>query len=137
MEYVLKEKLTVTKSFVEDLAEKSWQEIDYLQNQIANLTDTDDSKKLEQLLKNLLTSYYIFVGGLENFDNIDNEPVEVKQITEPVIEEPAVLIDETEISDSDEEITISTSEIEFEPFEYFIDFDEPIGEPITDKDLYN
>ena len=24
-----------------------------------------------------------------------------------------------------------------EPFEYFVDFDEPVGDPITDDDLYN
>ena len=138
MEYTLKEKLTVTKSFVEDLAEKGWQEIEYLQNQISNLTDTEDSKKLELLLKNLLTSYYIFVGGLENFDTISYTPVKQVQVEEPVVEEPAVVIDEHEEISYEEPEIITSTETEFsEPFEYFVDFDEPVGEPLTDKDLYD
>jgi hypothetical protein len=135
MEYTLKEKLTVTKSFVEDLVEKSWQEIEYLQSQIENLTDTDDGKKLERLLQNLLTSYYIFVGGLENFDNIDYEPVKAAPITEPIVGEPAVEAESEKISYSKDD-TMPFTEVS-EPFEYLVDFDDPVGEPLTDEDLYN
>ena len=136
MEYTLKEKLSATKSFVDSLTEKSWQEIEHLQIQLANLTDTKDSKKVKQLLKNLLTSYYIFVGGLENLDNSSNqEPVEIH---EPVAN-TTVMEYEPEVATENEDITIvSPTEPEFsEPFEYFVDFDEPVGEPLTDKDLYN
>ena len=136
MEYTLKEKLSATKSFVDSLTEKGWQEIEHLQIQLANLTDTKDSKKVKQLLKNLLTSYYIFVGGLENLDNSSNqEPVEIH---EPVAN-TAVMEYEPEVATENEDITIvSPTEPEFsEPFEYFVDFDEPVGEPLTDKDLYN
>ena len=138
MEYTLKDKLSATELFVADLIEKSWQEIDNLQNQIANLTDTEDSKKLEQLLKNLLTSYYIFVGGLENFDSISREPAKVEQSIEPIVVEPIITANEPEEHSYNVDIISAPADNEFsEPFEYFVDFDEPIGEPLTDKDLYN
>ena len=139
MEYTLKDKLSATELFVADLIEKSWQEIDNLQNQIANLTDTEDSKKLEQLLKNLLTSYYIFVGGLENFDSVSQEPTKATQVVAPVADEPIIVANEPEEANYDEDISLNTSidSALSEPFEYFVDFDDPIGEPLTDKDLYN
>lgn len=147
MEYTLKDKLNVTKEFLNELTEKSWQEIDYLQNQIANLIDTDDGKKLAQLLKSLLTSYYIFVGGLENFES--DEPAKMPQPTEPVLDEPTTVADEpevinyeiTDLEDTIEDTRDSNSTpiepIFSEPFEYFVDFDEPIDKPLTDEDLYN
>ena len=33
-------------------------------------------------------------------------------------------------------IVTGTVADEIEPFEYFVDFDEPIGDPISDEDLY-
>ena len=139
MEYTLKDKITVTKEFIEELAEKSWHDIEHIQSQLANLADTEDSKKVGKLLNNLLTSYYVFVGGLENMDNISYEQ-------EPLIdtsEEPELMItDEPVIAEPEyEPIEIEApleNELEVsEPFEYFVDFDDPIGEPLTDDDLYS
>ena len=70
MEYTLKDKITVTKDFINELAEKSWHDIEHIQNQLANLADTEEGKKVGKLLSSLLTSYYVFVGGLENIDNV-------------------------------------------------------------------
>ncbi len=144
MEYTLKDKLTITKDFLKDLEEKSWLEIEHLQNQIANIEDTAENKALIQLLKNLLTGYYIFVGGLENLDsNITTNKAIDKVLPEKedtpkvvgtadddyladlVFDEPAIEKSEPVINDYSE------------PFEYFVDFDEPIGDPLTDDDLYN
>lgn len=139
MEYTLKDKIIVTKEFIEELAEKSWRDIEHIQSQLANLADTEDSKKVRKLLNNLLTSYYVFVGGLENIDNI-------KYYQEPLIdtsEEPELMItDEPIIAEPEyEPIEIEApleNELEVsEPFEYFVDFDDPIGEPLTDDDLYS
>ena len=134
MEYTLKDKLNVTKDFIDDLTEKSWQEIEHIQNQLANLADSAESSQIRKLLNNLLTSYYVFVGGLENFDAaspLSVPPTEI--LAEPVvIEEPKVLDEPLELPMTpSDEVEIS------EPFEYFVDFDEPIGEPLTDKDLYD
>ena len=139
MEYTLKDKITVTKEFIEELAEKSWRDIEHIQSQLANLADTEDSKKVGKLLNNLLTSYYVFVGGLENINNIsyDQEPLidtsvapELMITDEPVIVEPEYEPIEIE-APLENELEVS------EPFEYFVDFDDPIGEPLTDDDLYS
>ncbi len=132
MEYTLKDKLIITKDFIEELTEKSWLEIEQLQRQVANITDTDEGKKFKKLLNNLLTSYYVFVGGLENFNNIsiDYEPIAETPIEEPTVEiEPALSYEPSEPTNSKLEIS--------EPFEYFVDFDEPTGAPLTDEDIYN
>lgn len=142
MNYALKDKLIVTKDFIDELAEKSWQEIEYLQSQLANLADTDESKKVGKLLNNLLTSYYVFVGGLENFDStekytasleIDKQPELANELA--IEAEPDLRYETTEVNDS---TTAFVDEQEpAEPFEYFVDFDEPVGDPLTDDDLYN
>ena len=144
MEYNLKDKINITKSFIDELAEKSWQEIEHIQSQIANISDTVEGKKVEKLLNSLLTSYYVFIGGLENFESINNFQEPELEITgEPVIaqevaNEPVIQTDTTVNFDQEEFTTVLEPEQEFsEPFEYFVDFDDPIGEPITDKDLYN
>jgi hypothetical protein len=149
MEYTLKDKLTITNDFIEELAEKSWQEIEHLQNQIANLADTEDSKKVGKLLSNLLTSYYIFVGGLENFDNLNYAPEQATEKPSESIpaqvespdEEPITVLEPNDLELSYEPIELDSeakNELDLsEPFEYFVDFDEPIGDPLTDEDLYN
>jgi hypothetical protein len=127
---------------------KSWQEIEQLQAQIANIEVSKESKKLIQLLKNLLTGYYVFAGGLENLnddtniskvdtftgnDSTNKEQVVIKakdipELNDAVLDEPVYLLDEP---------PKATNEDSFEPFEYFVDFDAPIGEPLTDDDLYS
>lgn len=137
--YHLKDKLSATKDFVDDLMTKSWQEIEHLQNQLANIEVNQENSKLIQLFKNLLTSYYVFVGGLENlsgtpvpaFDTLVDD-VEAAQVT------PAKVALSTNIELNDLSQPDSNAiKTDFEPFEYFTDFDEPFGDPITDEDLYN
>jgi hypothetical protein len=143
MEYTLKDKLIITKDFLKDLETKSWQEIEHLQNQIANIEDSLENKTLLQLFKNLLTSYYVFIGGLENLDteayaNTISNKIDDKKEVIPEIKDTAddylsdLVFDEPTI-DKSESVVNDYSE----PFEYFVDFDEPIGEPLTDDDLYN
>ena len=45
MEYTLKNKLTITKEFLQDLENKSWQEIEHLQSQIANIEANEENGK--------------------------------------------------------------------------------------------
>jgi hypothetical protein len=145
MEYTLKDKLTITKDFLSDLEMKSWQEIENLQAQIANIEETEENVKLIQLLKNLLTSYYVFTGGLENLADekattkVMNCPKQVEteiKVTKAV--EPEVSYDNIYEDDLFEPVTVEKQDAvdEIEPFEYFVDFDEPIGDPISDEDLY-
>ena len=132
----LKNKLTVTKDFIDELCTKGWQEIEHLQTQLANIADTEEGKKVSQLIKNLVTSYYVFVGSLENLDEVDLgiQVMTPNKKQEPVELEPQAT-QEVQI-DLDDEYAQADIDIS-EPFEYFVDFDEPTGEPLTDKDLYN
>lgn len=139
MNYELKDKISITKELLSELEMKGWQEIEYLQAQIANLTDNAAGNKLRQLLKNLLISYYIFTGGIENLSGepID-EPIGKKialEVSEPVMV-PEITESESVTLSEPQEIDNEVNEIS-DPFEYFVDFDDPIGEPLTDKDLYN
>lgn len=142
MEYILKDKIAVNKEFLSDLKSKSWQEIERLQSQISNIEDPE----LLKLLNNLLTSFYVFTGGLENL--IDTKVIQKN--TEPanktlsVVEEPAQIDPseleiETELNDSESlelHYAKDLDQKDPEPFEYFVDFDEPTGDPISDEDLY-
>lgn len=135
-DYTLENKISVTQEFLKELISRSWQDIENLKNQISSIASiTPQDKALHLLLNNLLTNYYIFAGCLENLEtDFDvtteiiasggDEKLEVEQteITEPQVQQQTQLLDEP-IDD-------------FEPFEYFVDFDEPIGEKLTDKDLY-
>ena len=129
--YYLKDKIKANKDFLNELEKKSWAEIENLQNQINNIEASEESKTLIQLIKNLLTSYYVFVGGLENLNSesssVSISKPEFKEL-ETVLELPE---ENLEVQDVD---TINTSD--YEPFEYFVDFDEPIGKPLSDEDLY-
>ena len=151
MEYTLKDKLNATSDFIEALTEKGWQEIEHIQNQLANLSDTVESKKVGKLLNSLLTSYYVFVGGLENFNASgsieqelaieepnDDTPAQIEPVDEKP--EPDLELQDLGLDNTDAIKLAANTENEpnlSEPFEYFVDFDEPIGEPITDEDLYN
>lgn len=144
MEYTLKDKLPITKEFLKDLEIKGWQEIEHLQNQIANIESTNENLEVIQLLKGLLTSYYVFTGGLENLNNEDY----TSNISNKVEDKKEVIPEVERITDDDyladlvlDAPTVKQSELVVdnysEPFEYFVDFDEPIGDPLTDDDLYN
>jgi hypothetical protein len=139
MNYELKDKINVTDDLLHELETKCWQEIEQLQVQIANLSEGATNDKLRQLLKNLLTSYYVFTGGVESLigEPIDNTVLQQDvQIEEPVetVEHEAISA-EPEISISDEYVQ-NDNEVS-DPFEYFVDFDDPVGDPISDDDLYN
>ena len=129
--YYLKDKIKANKDFINELEKKSWAEIENLQNQINNIEASEESKTLIQLIKKLLTSYYVFVGGLENL-NSESSSVSISKPEFKELETVLVLPEENlEVQDVD---TINTSD--YEPFEYFVDFDEPIGKPLSDEDLY-
>ena len=141
MSIVLKDKIKIDKNFINDLITKSWQESESLQNQIDSIEiDSPQAAKVVKLLKDLLTSHYVFIGCLENLENEPiNEPI---KNTEPevIVPEKLTVIPEEPIkamSDIDIFSELDANEADSEPFEYFVDFDEPIGEPLTDKDLYN
>ena len=139
--YNLKEKIQVNKEFLDSLTAKGWQEVEYLQNQIINI-EKENSEVL-QLLNNLLTSYYVFIGGVENL--IDKPVVSVKPAAEPTKEKEdtpqEIIINKSEPEFFEDNMTFEDEvtkqeELDFEPFEYFVDFEEPTGEPISDEDLY-
>jgi hypothetical protein len=143
MDYTLKDKLIITKDFLKDLEEKSWQEIEHIQHQLTNIDEKPENAGLIKLLKNLLTSHYIFTGGLENLESeaytsgISNK-IDDKKEAVPEVDKTT---DEDCLADiAFDEPAAKTSEPVsdyVEPFEYFVDFDDPIGEPLTDEDLYN
>ena len=137
MNIVLKDKIKIDDNFINDLVSKSWQDSESIQNQIDSIEiDSPQATKVVNLLKDLLTSYYVFTGCLENIAHesisvIEPEPM-MQQEPISIPEEPAIEnISDTNIFDEFDNETMS------EPFEYFVDFEEPVGEPLTDKDLYN
>lgn len=146
--YNLKDKILITKDFLNELEAKGWQEIEYLQAQIANIAE--DNKEVIQLLKNLLTSYYVFTGELENLNDEnkfivstadkvytkDKDIIAVNNTRKEVIPIDAEF-DEPDNFFIEPAKPVHADNETFEPFEYFVDFDEPIGEPLSDEDLYN
>lgn len=149
MDYTLKDKILITKEFLNDLETKSWQEIEHLQNQIANIEITPETVEVIKLLKSLLTSYYVFTGGLENLADIPST-YKVRDFSDKVctekdqvlvnIKEPVKKIESELYTTNDIFESLTTAkepkEIISEPFEYFVDFEEPTGDPISDEDLY-
>lgn len=142
MNFELKDKFNTTKDLLNELETKSWQEIEHLQAQLANLADSPVNSKLRQLLTSLLTSYYVFAGGIETLVSEPAESVAIHTETDKV----SHITKDTFDSVNDSTVTIDTTDDFFNsntdideeaPFEYFVDFDEPTGEPLTDKDLYN
>ena len=138
MGIVLKDKIKIDKNFINDLIAKSWEDSESIQNQINSIEiDSAIAAELVKLLKELLTSYYVFTGCLEN---LENEPVEAIE-PEVIVPEKLVAIPEepvkAKVPDIDIFSDLATDEAVSEPFEYFTDFDEPIGEPLTDEDLYS
>jgi hypothetical protein len=150
MEYTLKDKIQVNKDFLAELEIKSWQEIEHLQNQIANIEMTAESAELVKLLNSLLTSYYVFAGGLENL-NDDTKVIKAADFTDKVCPDKELIpvgtkeeavsndsgLDEIDHFLNEPVKTETIDDAAFEPFEYFVDFDEPTGEPLTDDDIYN
>ena len=144
MNIVLKDKIKIDNNFINDLIAKSWQDSESIQNQINSIeVDSPQAANIVKLLKDLLTSYYVFTGCLESIEYVATN--EAKPL---FVQEKPISVHEEPINEPDEEEVISTvldefdndesnTETTIEPFEYFVDFDEPIGEPLTDKDLYD
>ena len=140
MNYELKDKISATTELLNELEVKCWQEIDHLQAQITNLANGPVDEKLRMLFKNLLTSYYVFTGGIETL-LVEPEPI-VQELPNTTVIEPILdtangsTISELEIKDQIEDLDYEYTDVS-EPFEYFVDFDEPVGDPLTDQDLYD
>lgn len=143
MNIVLKDKIRINNNFINDLISKSWQDSESIQNQIDSIeVDSPQATKVVKLLRDLLTSYYVFTGCLET---LENEPTEITKSAEFV--KPEVSVSETPTIIPEELVKIEVPATDMlielednndsEPFEYFVDFDEPTGEPLTDDDLYN
>lgn len=147
MNIELKDKITITDEYLQELISKSWHESENLQRQIKalNVISSKDAKVVE-LLKQLLTNYQIFIGCLEGLSEETFEEVKTKAVLPEFESEPVasaeVVIDEsltneiTFLETNSTDTLMESVEVQ-EPFEYFVDFDDPVGEPITDKDLYN
>lgn len=137
MNIVLKDKIKIDNNFINDLISKSWQDSESIQNQIDSIEiDSPQAAKVVKLLKDLLTSYYVFTGCLEN---LEREAVNTVEPEPTYIEEP-ISIPEEPVDENVPDINVLDefdNDTVSEPFEYFVDFDEPVGEPLTDDDLYN
>lgn len=146
MNIELKDKIKITDEYLQELISKSWHESENLQRQIKalNVISSRDAKVVE-LLKQLLTNYQIFIGCLEGLSEETFEEVKTKAVLPEFESEPAVsdvvieenLTDEITSLEMNSTDTLMESVEVQEPFEYFVDFDDPVGEPLTDKDLYN
>lgn len=144
--YNLKSKIQVDKDFLNALLTKSWQEIEQLQNQLTNIEANKDNTPTIYLLNNLLTSYYVFAGGLENLLEGTKVPMqEINALNQETLPENNTLYDDIDIDaasfkePSSYELNTSKNKVaknDFEPFEYFVDFDDPSGDPISDEELY-
>ena len=135
-------KIKIDQNFLNDLINKSWLDSESIQNQINSIEmDSVEANNVIGALKNLLTSYYIFTGCLENIaSNKDTTIFEVGHKADTIEssqkEEPLKITNTKDnfLPEVEDEPTIDEVS---EPFEYFVDFEDPIGEPLTDEDLYN
>lgn len=155
---------------------KSWDEIATLKAQIREFKLAKKNQKLIDIFQDLLDSYLIFVGRLEQFadkkDFIDlpkedelkedvnieikvtsDEPTntEVKKEIPEVTSTESIPVPEEEIDKylSDEDFIDPPTEPIKQPAkkvapeianndtEYYVDFDDPTGEPLSDADLYD
>lgn len=160
---------TLPVSFVTDMMSKGWDEVGYLREASAAIKETyKDTAKVEELMQDLMDAYLVFIGQLElylhNEEDIiapTEEPKEEKpEAKESTKEEDEEDIEEVkapveppkpELPEADFEIeplgeptsgdrVAAPAEAEVsDPFEFFIDFDEPdMSQPaLTDAELYN
>jgi hypothetical protein len=135
MEYNLKDKIEVNNEFISDLTAKSWQEVEALQQQIANIDmSTRLGNEVVKALRSVCTGYYVLIGCLEALTEAE-ETDTIEDKPEGILDEPVLDTD-----DSEDFLTapiVKEASADFEPFEYFVDFDEPTGLPLADEDLYN
>lgn len=140
MEYSLKDKIVVSEEFLNELIAKNWQETEAIQQQIANIdTSTQLGAEVVRLLKNTCTNYYVLIGCLESLAEGDipqREPAAQNEHTDRSVEPEIETPQEPLAIAKDQELPAKADRADFEPFEYFVDFDEPCSERLTDKDLY-
>lgn len=141
MEYNLIDKIEVTEEFLNDLITKNWQEVEAIQQQIANIdTSTQLGSEVAKILKNTCTNYYVLIGCLETLvENpeteleVHNQEAESETTNDIVTAGPTVSeVIEPKVA----QVNNVETNVDFEPFEYFVDFDEPSGKPVLDQDLY-
>ena len=150
-EQIRQEELPIT--FITSFVSRGWEEVGMLKEQIKALKEEFGGKgieKIEEIFQGLIDAYLINIGQLELFLH-ENDYVEVPEIEEEKVEEPVEEEENEEVEETEEEVEIDDKvEVEVEPqkvvknvpadfeaFEYFVDFDEPEGEALTDDDLYN
>lgn len=142
MEYNLKDKIEITEEFLNNLIAKNWQEVEAIQQQIANIdTGSKLGANVAKLLKNTCTNYYVLIGCLETL--VENPETELEVHNQETESETANDIMTTELTVNEviepkvAQVDNVETNADFEPFEYFVDFDEPSSEPISDQDLYS
>jgi hypothetical protein len=143
MKYNLKDKIEVTEEYLNELISKSWQEAESIQQQIANIdTSTQLGAEVVRLLNNTCTNYYVLIGCLESLaeGNMPKPAVEITNKVNPMQDATELEIPQDSLSIDYLPVDTRNGSVEndtdFEPFEYFVDFDEPSGEPLSDEDIY-
>ena len=153
-------------SFVTDMMSKGWDEVGYLREASAAIKETyKDTSKIEELMQDLMDAYLVFIGQLElylhNEEDIvapteepatdkskakeaeEEKPVEpATQNEAPKPELPEADLDIEPLSDSEpfeKAAPMPTPAVEADPFEFFVDFEEPdMSQPaLTDAELYD
>lgn len=144
-------------SFITDQISKGWDEVGYLKEAAAAIkADYKGTAPIEQAMQDLMDAYLIFIGQLElhlhKEDYIDTTELGMNNT------ETALVKDLPDAEVSPEDVTIEIEDDEFpinpkpieaeqppkkttegsEPFEFFVDFDEPDwSQPrLTDEELY-
>jgi hypothetical protein len=153
-------------SFVTDMMSKGWDEVGYLREASAAIKETyKDTAKIEELMQDLMDAYLVFIGQLELY--LNNEEDIVAPTEEPIVdkskakeaeeEKPVEVVTQKEapkpeLPEADFDIEplkdpepfeepdpLPTPTTEADPFEFFVDFDEPdMSQPaLTDAELYD
>lgn len=145
-------------TFITSFVSRGWEEVGMLKEQIKALkTEFKNVDKIEEILQGLIDAYLINIGQLELFLQ-ENDYVEVPEVEETETEEseeseeeveaeeePEVKVIKVEVPEEEEKdeenetgrVVMQPAPKDFEAFEYFVDFDEPYGDPLTDDDIYN
>ena len=158
----VKENLPV--SFITDMMSKGWDEVGYLREASAAIKEEyNGTAKVEELMQDLMDAYLVFLGQLEAYLNKEEdittniEPEETPKpkkaaakIEDEEKELPEAEIDIEPIEEVEEEeevpvvatpaakATPSMPVVAEDPFDFFVDFDEPdMTQPrLTDDELY-
>jgi hypothetical protein len=112
-------------SFITDTISKGWEEVGYLKDACAAInSEYKNTDKVEQLMKDLMDAYLVFIGQLEAYLHKED------YIEAPVMEEEpkAEKIDEPEDLDAedDEEEPLPAAAVEIDPVKE-IEVDDEVG----------